>query len=100
MNKARINLWGSIFSIVGTVVPAIFLLSLLKPPSGMPNSLDLSGLPRLQAILLIGLVAAAAQSRKCRIHSEIRRIGNATKDGLLSDAHCHRRFSRDSPVGR
>ncbi len=61
MSKALINLWGSIFSIVGTVVPfAIFLLSLLKPPSGMPNLLDLSGLPRLQAILFIGLAAAAA----------------------------------------
>jgi hypothetical protein len=61
MNKARINLWASIFTIIGTVVTsAIFLLSLLKPPSGIPNSLDLSGLPRVQAILFIGLAAAAA----------------------------------------
>src|SRR5258708_23881436 len=61
MNKTRINLWASIFTIVGTVVTfAIFLLSLLKPPSGMPISFDLSGLPRVQAILFIGLAAAAA----------------------------------------
>jgi len=57
LNDIYVNRWGSWCSIVVFLVSSgQFLLRLLQPPSGLTN---LAGLPRLQAVLFVGLAASA-----------------------------------------
>jgi hypothetical protein len=57
MSNAQLNRWGSLCSIFAVLVMGFqFLAGLLKSPQGLPS---LSGWPRLQAVLFLGMAAAA-----------------------------------------
>ena len=60
MKNRDIGRLGSVCSILAVIYPtAAFVLRLLEPPRGLPST-ALSGLTRLQTILLLGLASAAA----------------------------------------